>query len=159
MTTTNQGNQEIIPDYHQDATSPKFMKRIEGLLPTGIYRGLEASRQGSDVIISSGIAEIKDDSDRQVRVHVNDPVTLTPTVNKPWILLTWEFNNQEDWWAEFLVAEDFLSNDIRLAKAEFDANGDLDSLDLSVRDYPKWAELDSQGNKVSEIRLVPNGNV
>lgn len=159
MGSVNQGNQTIFPDYRMDADAPNFMKMRTNILPVGIYMGLEATKQGSDVVIEPGVMEIRDDGDRQVRVKTSDPITVTPTENEPWIIGEWEFNEEEDWWAEFKNVNNFLGNDIILAKAVYDNSGNFDSLDLSDRTYPTWAELDSTGSKVNEIRLVPNGNV
>lgn len=147
-TAVDQGNQEIFPDFDQELDSDIVSRRFSDVVPPGIYEGLEPTIISStEVSIAAGLFEIQDPNKNQIKIRTNNDVVLTPTETEPYMVIRWNWNNEEDWYADFLADDFFVSTDLLLGKALFDNNGNLNGVDLENRSRPRYlGNVEFEGN-------------
>lgn len=136
MGTTDTGSQVILHDFETNVDADDFSKRYDQVIPTGIYEGLTPTVASvNDVDITTGVVEIGDGGRNQVRIRFTSSMTLQPTTSQPYILIQWNRQNQEDWYADVVTSASFSGTDIVVCKATF-TGSDVTGLDLSERSYP-----------------------
>ena len=104
------------------------------------------------------------DGDEQIRLESISTVTLEPTETDPYMILEWERQEQENWYAEFKVVSSCNNTDIVFGKATF-TGSDITGLDLSDRSYPtanyrqKFNEgLDLKSQLYTNVRKIDSSS-
>lgn len=131
------GSQNLTLDFEALLTAEKFTQQLDGVLKAGIYNGFTPTIvNASDVEITTGVVLIKDSGNHTVRIRTTQNVTLQPTQSDPYMVIRWDLQSQTDWYAEITEDNSFQANDVVIAKAEHNNNGDVNGLDFSDRTYP-----------------------
>jgi hypothetical protein len=149
MPYTNTGDQDILISYGDDITDKSINRRFEGIVPVGIYEGLELTKTGSNQIdVAPGLVHIGDGRGERVKIRVQSSVSLssvTPSSN--FIAIQWEYRADESWFARIDSFGAVSNHMVLLGKALFDNNDNIDDIDFRNRGiitYKKGLEVREQ---------------
>jgi len=163
MGSTNHGTQSIVWQYFVEASGENFGKRMNNILPAGIYSGGYLTRvNDSRVSLSTFVVEISDGTN-QISVRTAGAATLDSTTldsgaiasGTPYLVLRWSYVLSVINYVEIHALaslSDRLENDLVIGKCVF-AGSTLSSFDYSDRTFPKILERNLQVETTSDTEM------
>lgn len=135
MPYTNVGSQDISIQYGDNITDKSINRRFAGIVPVGIYEGLELTKTGSNEIeVAPGLVHIGDGKGNRVKIRVNSSVTVSPVdSSNEFVALQWEYRADEGWFARIDSFGAVSSHMILLGEALF-SSGVIDDIDFRDRE-------------------------
>jgi trimeric autotransporter adhesin len=163
-TTTNIGDQVLFFDYKNPLTSKSFNNLTHGIIPFGIYNGLEISiNSDTEIGISAGQVYIQSEGatggdpaiydDVGVNIFVKSAFTLACDNTATYVCGTFNWANLESWYMAFELKTEglLLDTDIIIGKLVYDGTS-LDAIDYSMRSTASLADLETQS---SYFKITP----
>lgn len=144
-------------DQDQQAQSRLFQRQLHRVLAPGVYSGFNLIKNGDQVDITSGVALVADAQGRQKTVVRDNAQQLEADPNKQYIVIRWEYTNDEDNQADVLPVSVPISHDVVLGFTEF-SGGSFDSVVFDERDHPTYT-VEYEDGSTEEVVIRPTNAV
>ena len=135
---SNIGSQTVTILYHTIASSSVVNKRFQDIRQVGIYEGgYPTIVDDSHASLSTLVCEISDGI-YQVRIETGSEVSSIAVAGAtPYIVLRWAYIGAASDYMEILAVDTPATNDLVIAKCEFDGSGHLNAFNYQDSIYPR----------------------
>ena len=156
MGTTNFGSQQLTFAYGMAGRS-EYFNRINYLIaPQGVYSGGVLSKIDTNLIsLSPFVAFIKaNNKEVSVKVETQEAITLTVSNAESFIIVRYEWKNEENNYADILAVErsSIISTDLVLGRSIYDAGVLSTVFDYSERES---SVLQNEEDKDDNLQVLP----